>query len=63
MVFVLAETAERVAAIADLLGLKLLVVDLLISTYKFELFGRNLGNIILVNHFLLPILILGSMIP
>ena len=61
--FILAEAAERVPEIADLLGIKLLIMKFRINPDEFELFCGDFRNIILIHHFLLPILILGSMIP
>lgn len=60
---VLAEAVEGVTEIADLLGFKLLIMQLGIDTDKLKLLSGNFGNIIIFHHFLLPILILGSMIP
>ena len=61
--FVLAETIEGITEEADLLGLKLLVMELAVHAHKLKLLGCDIRNVILISHFLDPILILGSMKP
>ena len=47
----------------DLLGLELLVVDLGIKAHELKLLSGNFRHMIIISHFLDPILILGSMKP
>ena len=60
---VLTEANERVLEIANRLGFELTVEDLLSAADKLELFLRYIHIIILLHHFLDPILILGSINP
>ena len=60
---ILAETVECIPEERNLLGLKLLVMNLRINADKFKLFSGNFRHLIILSHFLDPILILGSMKP
>ena len=60
---VLAEAVQGILEEGDLLGLELLVVELGIQTDELKLLSRNFRHMIVLSHFLDPILILGSMKP
>ena len=60
---ILTEADERILEIANRLGFEFTVEDLFTSADELELFLRYIHIIILLHHFLDPILILGSINP